>query len=134
MNPLKELNEFGQSVWLDFIQRKLLTGGELKRMVEEDGLKGVTSNPAIFEKAIADSDDYDDVIAELGGDGSADPKAVYEAIATRDIQDAADVLKPVYDETERSGRLRQPGSVALPGTRHRGHRGRGPAALEHRVA
>ena len=101
MNPLKELNEFGQSVWLDFIQRKLLTGGELKRMVEEDGLKGVTSNPAIFEKAIADSDDYDDVIAELGGDGSADPKAVYEAIATRDIQDAADVLKPVYDETER---------------------------------
>ena len=67
MNPLKELNEFGQSVWLDFIQRKLLTGGELKRMVEEDGLKGVTSNPAIFEKAIADSDDYDDVIAELGG-------------------------------------------------------------------
>jgi transaldolase/glucose-6-phosphate isomerase len=101
MNPLKELSEFGQSVWLDFIQRKLLTGGELKRMVEEDGLKGVTSNPAIFEKAIADSDDYDDVIAELGGDGSADPKAVYEAIATRDIQDAADVLKPVYDETER---------------------------------
>ena len=99
MNPLKELSEFGQSVWLDFIQRKLLTGGELKRMVEEDGLKGVTSNPAIFEKAIADSDDYDDVIAELGGDGSADPKAVYEAIATRDIQDAADVLKPVYDET-----------------------------------
>ena len=101
MNPLKELGEFGQSVWLDFIQRKLLTGGELKRMVEEDGLKGVTSNPAIFEKAIADSDDYDDVIAELGGDGSADPKAVYEAIATRDIQDAADVLRPVYDETER---------------------------------
>ncbi len=101
MNPLKELNEFGQSVWLDFIQRKLLTGGELKRMVEEDGLKGVTSNPAIFEKAIAESDDYDDVIAELGGDGSADPKAVYEAIATRDIQDAADVLRPVYDETER---------------------------------
>ena len=99
MNPLKELSEFGQSVWLDFIQRKLLTGGELKRMVEEDGLKGVTSNPAIFEKAIADSDDYDDVIAELGGDGSADPKAVYEAIATRDIQEAADVLKPVYDET-----------------------------------
>ena len=99
MNPLKELGEFGQSVWLDFIQRKLLTGGELKRMVEEDGLKGVTSNPAIFEKAIADSDDYDDVIAELGGDGSADPKAVYEAIATRDIQDAADVLRPVYDET-----------------------------------
>jgi len=57
MNPLKDLDEHGQSVWLDFIQRKLLTGGELQRLVEEDGLKGVTSNPAIFEKAIADSDD-----------------------------------------------------------------------------
>ncbi len=101
MNPLRELNEQGQSVWLDFIQRKLLTGGELKRLVEEDGLKGVTSNPAIFEKAIADSDDYDDVIARMAGDGAAEPKAVYEAIATRDIQEAADVLRPVYDETGR---------------------------------
>ena len=99
MNPLKTLDDQGQSVWLDFIQRKLLTEGELKRLVEEDGLKGVTSNPAIFEKAIADSDDYDDVIARAGG--SADPKEVYEAIATRDIQDAADVLRPVYDRTER---------------------------------
>ena len=101
MNPLKALSEHGQSVWLNFIQRKLLTGGELKRLVEEDGLKGVTSNPAIFEKAIADSDDYDDVIAGVGGDGSAAPKEVYEAIATRDIQEAADVLRPVYDETGR---------------------------------
>ncbi|MDE0030114.1 MAG: transaldolase [Deltaproteobacteria bacterium] len=100
MNPLKALNEHGQSVWLDFIQRKLLTGGELQRLVEEDGLKGVTSNPAIFEKAVADSDDYDDLIARMGGDGSADPKAVYEAIATRDIQEAADVLRKVYDETD----------------------------------
>ena len=101
MNPLRALNEHGQSVWLDFIQRKLLTGGELRRLVDEDGLKGVTSNPAIFEKAIADSDDYDDVIARMAGDGAADPKAVYEAIATRDIQDAADVLRPVYDDTGR---------------------------------
>lgn len=101
MNPLRTLNEFGQSVWLDFIQRKLLTGGELKRLVEEDGLAGVTSNPAIFEKAIADSDDYDDLIARLGAGGSADPKGVYEAIATRDIQEAADVLRPVYDDTGR---------------------------------
>ena len=100
MNPLKALNEHGQSVWLDFIQRKLLTGGELRRLVDEDGLKGVTSNPAIFEKAVADSDDYDDLIARMGGDGSADPKAVYEAIATRDIQEAADVLRTVYDETD----------------------------------
>lgn len=100
MNPLKDLNEHGQSVWLDFIQRKLLTGGELRRLVDEDGLKGVTSNPAIFEKAVADSDDYDDLIARLGAGGSAEPKAVYEAIATRDIQEAADVLRAVYDETD----------------------------------
>ncbi len=99
MNPLKALNDHGQSVWLDFIQRKLLTGGELRRLVDEDGLKGVTSNPAIFEKAIADSDDYDDLIARMGGDGPADSKAVYEAVATRDIQEAADVLRTVYDET-----------------------------------
>ena len=101
MNPLKALNEQGQSVWLDFIQRRLLTEGGLKRLVEEDGLKGVTSNPAIFEKAVADSDDYDDVIAGMAGGGSIDPKEVYEAIATRDIQEAADVLRPVYDETGR---------------------------------
>ena len=101
MNPLKTLDDHGQSVWLDFIQRRLLTEGELQRLVEEDGLKGVTSNPAIFEKAIADSDDYDDVIARMGRGTSSDPKEVYEAIATRDIQDAADVLRPVYDRTGR---------------------------------
>ena len=134
MNPLKALSEHGQSVWLDFIQRKLLTGGELKRLVEEDGLKGVTSNPAIFEKAIADSDDYDDVIAGMAAHGAAEPKGVYEAIATRDIQDAADVLRPVYDETGRRGRLREPGGVALPGPRYRGDRGGGAPPLEHRVA
>lgn len=99
MNPLKSLNEHGQSVWLDYIQRKLLTTGELKRLTEEDGLKGVTSNPAIFEKAIAESDDYDDMIAQLRDEGKTDPKAVYEKIAIRDIQAAADVLKTVYDET-----------------------------------
>ena len=99
MNPLKALSESGQSVWLDFIQRKLLTGGELKRLVEEDGLRGITSNPAIFEKAISDSDDYDDLLRRPGGNMPADPKQVYEAIAIRDIQDAADVLQPVYDKT-----------------------------------
>ncbi len=101
MNPLKRLNEQGQSVWLDFIQRKLLAGGGLRRLVEEDGVSGVTSNPAIFEKAIAGSDDYDDVIAGMAGAGSADPRDVYEAIATRDIQEAADVLRPVYEGTGR---------------------------------
>ena len=101
MNPLRALSESGQSVWLDYIQRRLITTGELKRLVDEDGLTGITSNPAIFEKAIAESDDYDDVIARFGRDGTADPKSVYEAVATRDIQEAADVLKTVYDRTGR---------------------------------
>jgi len=101
MNPLKSLGEYGQSVWLDYIQRKLLTTGELKRLIEEDGLKGITSNPSIFEKAIAQSTDYDDIISEFSEEGKANPQAVYEKIAIRDIQDAADLLKTVYDKTQR---------------------------------
>ncbi len=116
MNPLQALNESGQSIWLDFIQRKLLTGGELKRLVEEDGLRGITSNPAIFEKAIADSDDYDDLLRRPAGNTLADPKQVYETIAVRDIQDAADVLRPVYDETGR-----RDGYVSLEVSPHLAH-------------
>ncbi len=98
-NRLTELAHFGQSVWLDFIRRDLLTSGELKRMVEQDGVGGVTSNPAIFEKAIAGSNDYSDFLAELQKDPALDAKAIYERIAIRDIQDAADVLRPVYSRT-----------------------------------
>lgn len=101
MNPLKSLSEYGQSVWLDFIQRKLLTTGELQRLIEEDGLKGVTSNPSIFEKAVSNSADYDDILSQFGEEGTTNPKAVYERLAIRDIQDAADVLKTVYDKTQR---------------------------------
>src|SRR5262249_36018983 len=88
-----------QSVWLDYIRRSLIAQGELKRMVEEDGLAGVTSNPAIFEKAIEGSNDYAAAIEELSKDPHLRPKEVYEALAVRDIQDAADVLRPVYDRT-----------------------------------
>jgi len=116
MNPLKSLNEYGQSVWLDYIQRKILATGELQRLTEEDGLKGVTSNPAIFEKAIAESDDYDDMIASFGEEVKADPKAAYEKIAIRDIQEAADVLKTVYDETRR-----RDGYVSLEVSPHLAH-------------
>src|SRR6202021_3333114 len=77
-NPLKDLLKYGQSVWLDYIRRDLLTGGELKRMIEEDGLKGMTSNPAIFEKAIATSKDYDDLLKELAPKRDFDAKARYE--------------------------------------------------------
>src|ERR1700740_3501321 len=99
-NPLRELSEFGQSVWLDYIRRSLITSGELKRLVAEDGLRGVTSNPSIFEKAIAGSTDYEAVIGSKESAG-LDAKALYEKIAVKDVQDAADILRPVYEQTKR---------------------------------
>jgi transaldolase/glucose-6-phosphate isomerase len=98
-NSLLELTRLGQSIWLDYIRRSLITSGELKRLVEEDGLGGVTSNPAIFEKAITGSTDYADALTELQQHKDLDAKALYERLAIRDIQDAADVLRPVYDRT-----------------------------------
>ncbi len=99
-NPLRELSKFGQSAWLDYIRRSLITGGELKRLVDEDGLGGVTSNPAIFEKAITGSTDYADALAELQKRKDLDAMGIYEVIAIQDIQDAADILRPVYDRTK----------------------------------
>jgi transaldolase / glucose-6-phosphate isomerase len=98
-NPLKDLLRFGQSVWLDYIRRDLIASGDLKRLIEEDGLRGMTSNPAIFEKAIAGSTDYADILASLKDRSDLDAKARYELIAIRDIQDAADLLRPVYQES-----------------------------------
>jgi transaldolase/glucose-6-phosphate isomerase len=100
-NPLKDLLKFGQSVWLDYIRRDLITSGELKRLIQEDGLRGMTSNPAIFEKAIAGSTDYADILASLKDRPDLDAKARYEIVAIRDIQDVADLLRPVYDESHR---------------------------------
>jgi len=99
-NPLKDLLKFGQSVWLDYIRRDLITTGELKRLIQEDGLRGMTSNPAIFEKAIVGSTDYADILTSLKNRTDLDAKARYELIAIRDIQDAADLLRPVYDESK----------------------------------
>jgi transaldolase / glucose-6-phosphate isomerase len=99
-NPLRGLLDFGQSVWLDYIRRSLITSGELKRLVVEDGLRGVTSNPAIFEKAIVGSTDYESVI-EGKESAALDAKGLYEKIAVKDVQDAADILRPVYDESKR---------------------------------
>jgi transaldolase/glucose-6-phosphate isomerase len=98
-NPVAALREYGQSVWLDYIRRSLITGGELKRLVDEDGLGGVTSNPAIFEKAIAGSNDYAAAINEISIEPGQGAKDVFEILAIKDIQDAADVLRPVYDRT-----------------------------------
>src|ERR1700686_1015094 len=99
-NPLLELQKYGQSVWLDYIRRDLITGGELRRLIDQDGLRGITSNPSIFEKAITGSNDYADylgqLIAQRLGTGE-----IYERIAVRDIQDAADILLPVYKSTNK---------------------------------
>lgn len=99
-NRLKQLTGLGQSIWLDYISRSLLTTGDLVRMIEEDGLRGMTSNPAIFEKAIAGSADYEEMLTSLRG-RNLTPQQIYEKLAVRDIQDAADALKPVYERTRR---------------------------------
>ncbi|WP_455280188.1 bifunctional transaldolase/phosoglucose isomerase [[Eubacterium] cellulosolvens] len=100
MNPLRELQKYGQSFWLDYIRRSLITSGELQRLVEEDGLRGVTSNPTIFQKAIAGSSDYDKAITEiLKKDPHIEVQDLFETLAIEDIQMATDILRPVYDET-----------------------------------
>jgi transaldolase/glucose-6-phosphate isomerase len=97
-NPLVDLGGMGQSPWLDYIHRGLIASGELARLVAEDGIKGVTSNPTIFEKAISGGPEYDDQIQALASGGASVPEA-YTEIATEDIRRAADALRPVYDET-----------------------------------
>jgi transaldolase / glucose-6-phosphate isomerase len=94
--PAARLNELGQSAWLDLIGRKMIASGELKRMIDEDGIRGVTANPAIFEKAIVESSDYDDELQRLAKAGKA-PLDVYEAIAIADVRAACDVLRPLFD-------------------------------------
>ncbi|MGE3274418.1 MAG: transaldolase [Vicinamibacterales bacterium] len=98
-NPVKALQRFGQSVWLDDLSRSLLTSGELERFIVEDGLRGVTSNPTIFHKAMVGGAEYDDDIRAAVRRGRAEPVALYETLAIRDIRSAADVLRPVHDAT-----------------------------------
>ncbi|MFL5270388.1 MAG: bifunctional transaldolase/phosoglucose isomerase, partial [Stellaceae bacterium] len=100
-NPLRTLNEYGQSVWLDFVSRDLLKSGGLNKLIAEDGLRGVTSNPSIFEKAIGHGDDYDALIAQAEASGDLDPGALFEDLAVRDIQEGADTLNSVYEQTQR---------------------------------
>jgi transaldolase/glucose-6-phosphate isomerase len=115
-NAVKDLQRFGQSVWLDYIRRNLITSGELQRLIDEDGLRGITSNPAIFEKAISGSTDYADLLKSLQSRTDLDAKARYELLAIRDIQDAADLLRPVYQETKR-----RDGYVSLEVSPYLGH-------------
>jgi transaldolase len=94
-NPLLKLEHFGQSIWMDFIRRGMFVSGELKQLIEEDGLGGMTSNPSIFEKAITDSHDYDDAIRSLALEGKSVDQ-IYAAITVEDIQRAADLFRPVF--------------------------------------
>ena len=98
---MQELHKYGQSVWLDYIRRHLITSGELRRLVAEDGISGVTSNPSIFEKALTGSSDYNDFLAGAAKRQDQDAMSLYEDFAVADVQQAADVLRQVYDQTQR---------------------------------
>src|SRR5687768_8388191 len=118
-NPLRKLQALGQSIWLDYTRRDLIVTGKLRRMIEEDGLSGMTSNPSIFEKAIAHDDYYDDEIREMAFHGRS-PISIYETLSQKDIQSAADAFRPVYDQTQ--GR---DGYVSLEVNPHLAHDTRG---------
>jgi len=95
-NPLLQLGQAGQSIWLDYLHRKLIEDGELRRLIEDDGLKGMTSNPSIFEKAIGEGSDYDDRLEAALQAGDLEPMALYERLAVADIQAAAELFRPVH--------------------------------------
>ncbi len=98
-NSLKKVETLGQSIWLDYIRRDLIASGQLRRLIEEDGLRGLTSNPSIFEKAIAESNIYDQDIRDMALN-KKDVKAIYEALSQRDVQNAADEFRSVYEKTD----------------------------------
>ncbi len=100
-NALKQLEGFGQSPWLDFIQRKFIDDGSLQKLIDRDGLKGITSNPSIFQKAMGEGTDYDDGFKQLAGRGDHDALDIYESLAEEDIQHACDVMRPVFEATKR---------------------------------
>ncbi len=103
MSSLKDLQQYGQSFWLDYIRRALITSGELERLVQEEGLRGLTSNLAIFQKVIAGSSDYEDALTELVRSNlKIKPRDLFEQLVIEDIRMAADILRPVYEETDGS--------------------------------
>ena len=98
-NPVVDLESFGQSIWMDFISRGTISSGQLQQWIEEDGISGVTSNPSIFEKALAESDDYDESIRHLILKGMTSEE-IFQALAIDDIQSVADLLRSTYDRTD----------------------------------
>ncbi len=101
-NPLAALHDYGQAPWLDFLARGFIAQGGLEKLVRDDGLTGVTSNPSIFEKAIGGSDEYDSSLREILSRGDLDVMTLYERLAIEDIRNAADVLRPVFTQTKRA--------------------------------
>jgi len=99
VNRLREIEALGQAIWIDNLNRELLDGGGLQELIERDGLSGVTSNPTIFEKGMGQSDRYDDAFREVASE-TQDPQAIFEQLAYRDVRDAADLLRPVFEQTE----------------------------------
>jgi transaldolase len=126
-NPLKTLGMFGQSIWLDYIRRDLITSGQLRRLIEEDGLRGMTSNPSIFEKAIVGSHEYDQDIRTMASEGKG-VNAIYETLSQRDVQSAADEFRSVYDK---SGGL--DGYVSLEVNPHLARDTKGTVTEAHRL-
>src|SRR5208283_4994146 len=118
-NPLVQLHSLGQSVWLDQMRRSLLSTGELKRLIENDGLRGLTSNPTIFEKAISGSQDYAEQLAQLAHAGNSVPH-IYEDLVVQDIGGAADTFRGVYDASD-GGDGFVSLEVSAPGERHQSH-------------
>jgi transaldolase len=129
-NRLREVEALGQSVWLDNLSRQLLDDGELSRLIEDDGLSGVTSNPSIFEKSIGHSDRYDDMVRELARE-TDEPQEIFEQLAYRDIRDAADLLRPTFERTQgHDGYV----SFELPSSLAHDAEGSVAAAQKHRSA
>ena len=126
-NPLKALTALGQSVWLDYIQRELISSGELRHLIEEDGLTGITSNPSIFQKAIAGSDDYDQDIRAMALEGQS-VKEIYDALSVKDVQSAAEELHSVYVSTDGHD-----GYISLEVNPHAAHDTEATVAEAHRL-
>jgi transaldolase len=126
-NPLKILGTLGQSLWLDYIRRDLITSGQLRRLIEEDGLRGMTSNPSIFEKAIIESHEYAQDIRTMALEGKG-VNAIYETLSQRDVQSAADEFRSLYDKTDG-----QDGYVSLEVNPHLAHDAKGTVEEARRL-
>ncbi|MCB0301896.1 MAG: hypothetical protein KDE52_17680, partial [Calditrichaeota bacterium] len=127
MEKIKKLIDYGQSYWLDNLSREMIRNGELRRRVEKEGLRGITSNPAIFNNAISNSNAYDEQIHELFAAGKS-VEEIYEVLAVQDVQDACDLMRPVFDESDGLD-----GFVSLEVSPHLANDTEGTIAVGHRL-